>query len=164
MQASSSDESFLGPVSCTLGTNLNAKRLTVGSFLTVGLTAHLTLDSTSIFISLKLLLHNNAIAMGGREQWAITVSYNIMPVTHGMMLADSSSIPCSSTLEPQLCQRGKDRGYQLQPVAGTQHLSKEVSEWDDVKSDILIVIPHSGLNRRTLAIKDTFAMPLLSHL
>lgn len=65
---------FLGPVSCTLGTNLNAKQLTVGSFLTVGLTAHLALGSTSIFISLKFLLYNNAIAMGGREQWAIAVS------------------------------------------------------------------------------------------
>lgn len=60
----------LGPVSCTLGTNLNAKRLTVGSFLTTGLTTQLALGSTVIFISLKLLLYNNAIALGGSEQWA----------------------------------------------------------------------------------------------
>lgn len=92
MQASSSDESFLGPVSCTLGTNLNAKLLTAGSFLTVGLTVQLALGSTEIFISLKLLLYNNVIAVGGRAQWAITVSYNVMLVTHGMMLADSSSL------------------------------------------------------------------------
>lgn len=102
MQAFSSDESSLGPVSCTLGTDLNAKRLTVGSCLTLGLTAHLAPGSTSILISLKLLLYNNAIAMGGRGQGVITVWHNIMPVTHGMMLADSSSIPGSSTLEPEL--------------------------------------------------------------
>lgn len=81
-----------------------------------------------MFMSSKLLLYNNAIAMGGREQCAITASYNIMSVTHRMMFADSSSIPSRSILEPQLYQQGKDRGYELQPAAWTQHLSKEVSE------------------------------------
>lgn len=160
MQASFSDESFLGPVSCTLGTNLNAKWLTEGSFFIVGLTMQLALGSTHIFISLKLLLYNNAIAMGRRDQWAVTVSHNVVPVSRGMTFTDSSSMPRSFTL----CQWDKDRGYQIQPVAWTQHLSKEDSEWDDVKSDILIVILHSGLNRRTLAISDTFTTPLLSPL
>lgn len=148
MQASFSDESFLGPISCTLGTNLNAKWLTEGSFFTVGLTTQLALGSTDIFIYLKLLLYNNVIAMGWRDQWAVTVSYNVVPVSRGMTFTDSTSMSCSFTL----CQWEKERGYQIQPVAWAQHLSKEDSEWDDVKSDILIVVLHSGLNRRILAI------------
>ena len=79
--------------------------------------------------------------MGGREQWASTVSYSVMPVAHEVMLACSSSTLGNFIWKPQLCLQGKDRGYQLQPVSWTQCLSQEVSEWEDVKSDILIVIP-----------------------
>lgn len=112
MQASYLDESFLGgPVSRTLGTNLNAKRLTTGSFLTMGFTTQLDLGSTLVLISLKLLLYNNAITMGGREQWAIVVLYNIMLVTGRTMLAGSSSISGNFTSEPQLCQQGKEREH-----------------------------------------------------
>lgn len=86
------------------------KKLTLRSFLTVGLTEHLALGPTSIFITLKFFLYN---AMGGRERWAIAASHNVMLVTHGTMLAHSSFIPDSSSLEPQLCQQGRDKGYTL---------------------------------------------------
>lgn len=145
MPTSSLHESFLGAVFSTPGINLNTNKLTLGSFLTVGLTEHLALGSTSIFIILKFLLYNDPIATGGREWWAVTASCNKMLVTHGMMLAPLIILFWSHSSASN--RKAEAINYILLHEHGI--CAKSPSKmW---KNPIWIMVLHSGLNR-TLAI------------
>lgn len=97
MPTSSLHESFLAAVFSTLGINLNTKKLTLGSLLTVGLTEHLALGSTSTLITLKFLLYSDSIVSG----------YHSIGQQNAGHSWDDAGTPDNFTLEPQLCHKRK---------------------------------------------------------